>query len=93
MVADLPDLLVEMEDLNFNPKVVVVRAATTVKFANKDKAPHTATSDTGLWDSGYLAKGEGFFFTLTEPRVYPYYCIRDSGPGGQGMTATIIVLQ
>lgn len=84
---------VEMEDFQFQPKLLVIRTGTTVKFANKDEAQHTATSDTGVWDSGYLAKGEEFFFTFTEPGLYPYYCIPHGAPGGQGMAATIIVLR
>jgi plastocyanin len=82
---------VEMEDFKFNPPVLVVRIGTTVKFANKDEVQHTATSDTGVFDSGYLSKGEEYFFTFTEPGTYPYYCIPHGGPGGQGMAATIIV--
>jgi plastocyanin len=82
---------VEMEDFKFNPPVLVIRPGTTVKFANKDEAPHTATSDTGVFDSSYLSKGEEYFYTFTEPGTYPYYCIPHGGPGGQGMAATIIV--
>jgi plastocyanin len=84
---------VEIEDFQFRPKVLVIRTGTTVKWSNKDGVVHTATSDTGLWDSGSLAKGEEFSFTFSEPGVYPYYCIPHGGPGGQGMAATIIVLQ
>lgn len=82
---------VEMEDFKFNPQVLVIRPGTTVKFANKDRAQHTATSDTGVFDSGYLSKGEEYFYTFTEPGTYPYYCIPHGGPGGQGMAAIIIV--
>jgi plastocyanin len=82
---------VEMEDFKFNPKVLVIRPGTTVKFANKDQAQHTATSDTGVFDSGYLSKGEEYFYTFTEPGTYPYYCIPHGGSGGQGMAAVIIV--
>jgi plastocyanin len=82
---------VEMEDFKFNPQILVISPGTTVKFANKDEAPHTATSDTGVFDSGYLSKGEEYFYTFTEPGTYPYYCIPHGGPGGQGMAATIIV--
>jgi len=82
---------VEIEDFQFNPQVLVIRPGTTVKFANKDEVQHTATSDTGVFDSGYLSKGEEYFFTFTEPGTYPYYCIPHGGPGGQGMAATIIV--
>jgi plastocyanin len=82
---------VEMEDFQFNPQVLVIQLGTTVKFANKDDVRHTATSDTGVFDSGYLSKGEEYSYTFTEPGTYPYYCIPHGGPGGQGMAATIIV--
>jgi plastocyanin len=82
---------VEIEDFQFRPKVLVISVGTTVKFANKDRAPHTATSDTGIFDSGYLSKGQEWFYTFTEPGTYPYYCIPHGGPGGVGMAATIIV--
>jgi plastocyanin len=82
---------VEIEDFQFRPKVLVISPGTTVKFANKDSVQHTATSDTGIFDSGYLSKGEEYFFTFTEPGTYPYYCIPHGGPGGVGMSATIIV--
>ncbi len=83
---------VEIEDFQFRPKTLVVRVGTTVKFANKDQVQHTTTSDTGVWDSGYLSKGDEFFFTFTEPGVFPYYCIPHGAPGGVGMSGTIIVL-
>jgi plastocyanin len=82
---------VEMEDFEFNPPILVIRPGTTVKFANKDDVQHTATSDTGVFDSGYLSKGEEYSYIFTEPGTYPYYCIPHGGPGGQGMAATIIV--
>jgi plastocyanin len=82
---------VEMEDFQFNPQVLVIQPGTTVKFANKDDVWHTATSDTGVFDSGYLSKGEEYSYTFTEPGTYPYYCIPHGGPGGRGMAATIIV--
>ncbi len=82
---------VEIEDFLFQPKVLVIEPGTTVKFANKDRVPHTATSDTGIFDSGYLSKGQEYYYTFTEPGVYPYYCIPHGGPGGVGMAATIIV--
>jgi plastocyanin len=82
---------VEMEDFQFLPKVLTVRVGTTVKFANKDNAEHTATSDTNLFDSGFLAKGDTFSFTFTQAGEYPYYCAPHGGPGGVGMSGKIIV--
>jgi plastocyanin len=83
---------VEMEDFQFVPKLLVVRAGTTVKFANKDRAVHTATSDTDVFDSGTLNKGEEFSFTFTQPGEYPYYCTLHGGPGGVGMAGKIVVV-
>ncbi|MCL7453230.1 MAG: plastocyanin/azurin family copper-binding protein, partial [Anaerolineae bacterium] len=84
---------VEMEDFQFNPKVLVIKAGTTVKWGNRDGVVHTTTSDTGVWDSGSLSEREEFSFTFTEPGLYPYYCIPHGGPGGQGMSGTVVVLQ
>jgi plastocyanin len=81
-----------MESFQFHPKVLTVRVGTTVRFANKDKAQHTIASDTNVFASDYLAKGQEFFFTFTRPGEYRYYCIPHGGPGGTGMWGTIIVV-
>lgn len=83
---------VELEDFQFVPKLLVVRVGTTVKFANKDKVGHTVTSDTGLFDSGILTKGQEFSFTFTQPGEYLYHCKPHGGPGGEGMSAKIVVV-
>jgi plastocyanin len=83
---------VELEDFLFQPAVLTVRVGTTVKFSNKDDARHTVTSDTNVFDSGFLAKGDEFRFTFNEPGEYPYYCKPHGGPGGAGMSGTIIVV-
>lgn len=84
---------VEIEDFQFQPRALVIRVGTTVRWSNKDAVAHTATSDTGLWDSGYLDKGDEFSFTFTDPGTYPYYCIPHGGPGGQGMSGTVTVVE
>jgi plastocyanin len=83
---------VELEDFQFVPKVLTVKVGTTVKFSNKDRVGHTVTSDTGLFDSGMLGKGDDFFFTFTKVGEYPYYCAPHGGPGGVGMSGLIIVV-
>jgi plastocyanin len=83
---------VELEDFQFRPKVLTVRMGTTVKFANKDRVQHTVTSDTNLFDSGFLSKGDAFRYTFTEVGEYPYYCVPHGGPGGAGMAGKIIVV-
>jgi plastocyanin len=83
---------VELEDFQFVPQVLTVKVGTRVKFSNKDGVVHTVTSDTGLFDSGPLQKGEEFFYTFSEAGEFPYYCAPHGGPGGVGMAGTIIVV-
>jgi plastocyanin len=35
---------------------------------------HTATSDTGVWDSGTLATGQSYSHTFDQPGTYTYHC-------------------
>lgn len=83
---------VELEDFSFRPQVLTVRVGTAVKFSNKDEAIHTVTSDTGLFDSGQMSKGDDFFYTFTQAGEYLYYCAPHGGPGGQGMSGKIVVV-
>lgn len=83
---------VELEDFQFVPRVLTVKVGTEVKFSNKDDVVHTVTSDTGLFDSGSLQKGQEFYYTFTEAGEFSYYCAPHGGPGGQGMSGTIIVV-
>ena len=82
---------VEMQDFVFAPKTITIAAGTTVIWPNTGQAPHTSTSDTGLWDSGQKAAGESFSFTFREAGTFPYYCSLHGEPGGVGMAGTVIV--
>ena len=82
---------VEMQDFVFAPKTITIVAGTTVNWPNTGQAPHTSTSDTGLWDSGQKAAGESFSFTFREAGTFPYYCTLHGAPGGVGMAGTVIV--
>ncbi len=67
---------VTIQDYVYEPARIVVPAGTTVSFANRDAAPHTATSkDSGLFDSGTIKKGETGEVTLEEPGTFAYYCL------------------
>ncbi|MCD4822153.1 MAG: hypothetical protein K8R11_08830, partial [Methanococcoides sp.] len=37
-------------------------------------APHTATDNNDMFDSGTLAKGESFIMTFEEAGTYDYIC-------------------
>jgi plastocyanin len=65
---------VSIINLTFQPAEITVHVGETVEWENNDSVSHTATSDSGLWDSGALAPGQKFSFTFTEVGDYPYHC-------------------
>lgn len=67
---------------------LVIPQGTTVTWINNDSVPHTATSDTGIWDSGTLQTGGSFSFTFNDSGTFPYFC---SIHGQASMSGTIEV--
>lgn len=56
-----------------NPRVIPV--GSIVRWINAGTITHhTATSDTGVWDSGDLAPGEQFTRIFDNVGTYPYHC-------------------
>ncbi|MCB9134945.1 MAG: CSLREA domain-containing protein [Anaerolineales bacterium] len=74
-------------DFSYIPKVVTIHVNASVVWENFDPVDHTATSDTGAWDSGIIAPGGTFQFQFTTAGSYPYH--DTSYPN---MTGTIIVV-
>src|SRR5262249_30874477 len=65
---------VGMHDNYFEPSTVNIPAGTTVKWINYGRHAHTATSDTGLWDSRKLTANDVYSFTFSKPEPYRYHC-------------------
>ncbi|MFQ6618905.1 MAG: plastocyanin/azurin family copper-binding protein [Fidelibacterota bacterium] len=65
---------VSISGFAFNPPTVAVKEGDTVRWTNQDAAPHTSTSDSGIWDSGTLNQGESFSFQFNTSGTYTYYC-------------------
>jgi plastocyanin len=84
---------VSIQDFQFAPGRLTVRAGTTVVWTNNGRARHTATADDGLFDSGSLSSGGVFEFTFDTPGTYAYFCRLHGGHGGQGMAGTIVVTE
>ena len=78
---------VEISDFQFEPAQLTIDVGDTVRWENHDTAPHTSTSNTGIWDSGNLMNDETFEFTFNEAGEFPYFC--EIHPS---MTASINVL-
>jgi hypothetical protein len=67
---------------------LVISAGTVVTWTNNDTMPHTATSDTGAFDSSTLAPGQSFSFTFATAGTFPYHCTIH---GAQSMSGVIQV--
>ncbi|MGZ3687923.1 MAG: cupredoxin domain-containing protein [Bdellovibrionota bacterium] len=58
----------------FGANPMLIPVGTTVTWINQDTAPHTATSDDGIWDSGLLQPGQSFSFQFTGNGMFNYHC-------------------
>jgi plastocyanin len=77
---------VEMHNLQYSPAFLTVSIGSTVTWKNTEVAPHSVTSDTGLFDSGLFSPGEGYTYTFNTAGTYHYRCKLQAG-----MTGTICV--
>jgi plastocyanin len=61
---------------NYAPSqiTVVIGVNNTVMWINHDVIAHTATSKTGIFNSGLIQPNANFTYTFTTAGVYPYYC-------------------
>ncbi len=78
---------VDLSGHDFVPATLEIPAGTTVTWTNSDPVPHSATADSGEFDSGTLVPGERFSQTFDMPGTIPYYCIFHAG----SMRGTIVV--
>jgi len=65
---------VMIEDFKFAPKEIRISVGDTIKWTNLDSAPHTATDNNDMFDSGTLEKGESFSMTFDKAGTYDYIC-------------------
>ena len=65
---------VEISNNAFIPDQLNVAPGTTVTFVNRDNVPHTATSDSKLFDSGELAPGASYPVVLEGAGTVTYHC-------------------
>jgi len=65
---------VDIRAFRFQPARVAVRVGDTLRFANRDLAPHSATAGDGSWDTGLLNRGETADIEVTEGFAGAYIC-------------------
>ncbi len=66
--------VVEIRNLEFSPKELIVAPGDTITWINYDFIPHTVTADDESWDSG-LIKSEGQWQTVVRADMLTsYFC-------------------
>jgi len=66
----------------YAPNPITLPVGTMVTWTNTDSTAHTATSNTGAFNSGTIAPGRSFSFTFQTAGTYPYHCNFHSGMVG-----------
>jgi plastocyanin len=69
-----PDALIHIANLNFDGKIVRVRAGARVRWINDDQLQHTVTADDGSFDSGLVEPGRMFDRVFDRPGEFSYHC-------------------
>jgi plastocyanin len=72
----------------FGQNPLTIAAGTMVTWTNADSLPHTATSTSGVWDSGTMQPGQSFTRTFNDAGTFPYFCAIH---GAASMSGTIVV--
>ena len=58
----------------FDPATLTIQAGQHVHFSNHDGVSHTATSDTGAFDTGNIAGGASGSAEFESAGTFPYHC-------------------
>lgn len=65
---------VTIQNYAFTPPTISVPVGATVTWVNNDPVAHTASSDTGVWDSGVIQPGASYSHTFTQAGTFTYHC-------------------
>jgi plastocyanin len=65
---------VTIEGMRFQPEALTVAAGDTIVWVNKDLVPHTATSETGGFDSKEIQPDKSWSYTIRKTGDFAYVC-------------------
>lgn len=83
---------VTIVDFDYSPAEVTVNAGESVTWTNSGDEPHTATADSGAFDTPVLNSGESASVTLSHPGTFSYFCKLHPPEDFPGFTGTIEVV-
>ena len=65
---------VTIDATTYSPKTLTVRAGDTIVWVNEDLFPHTVTAKSGRFDSGDIAAGKSWSYTVKAEGLFAYFC-------------------
>ena len=65
---------VTIRNFAFEPANLTIAAGDTVTFVNADSAPHTATANSGAFDTKRLENGQSAALRFTGAGTHDYFC-------------------
>jgi plastocyanin len=65
---------VTIEEMRFHPERLTVARGDTIVWVNKDLVPHTATSESGRFDSQTIQSAKSWKFTARTKGEFAYIC-------------------
>jgi plastocyanin len=86
LMAQQSPVAVAIDNFEFGPDRLTIKAGTTVTWTNRDDIPHTVASKDRLFKSKVMDTDESYSFTFTTPGEYSYFCSLHPH-----MTGTIVV--
>lgn len=73
--TQLAEHVVTIEGMQFMPATLMVKRGDKVTWINKDLVPHTATAVSKAFDSGVIASGASWTYTVREDGSSAYVCL------------------
>jgi plastocyanin len=65
---------VTVSDFSFGPGTITINQGDTVTWVNNGPTPHSATSSSGVFDTGIFPKGQSRSHTFNEAGTFAYIC-------------------
>jgi plastocyanin len=65
---------IEIRDFKFIPDTLTVKPGDTIRWRNRDRAPHDATAKDKSWKTKTLRPGKRADITVTAGMTTEYYC-------------------
>lgn len=72
--AAQPAVTVSIQNAQYSPATVTIKAGQTVLWTNNDDRDHTVVAADGSFKSGNIGPGQSFTHTFGKPGRYKYAC-------------------